>query len=182
MGFDLRIGEAFIIYNQETVKIDCAIIKRNDAPAYDEPTDYENQRQATYTAWSDAMEALGLHYVMFGSRNDSADYIDGADYIELSGKQRYPLISNHPGVAPITKEHVQEVERCLAAYKLKHPDHIAQYPPLKEGIEQNEQGFYAAADYVNDPRYDSVLCCGEWLAYWMRWAIDSCSRPVFVNS
>lgn len=176
MGYNLRIGEALIEYSKESVQIDCKVIKRDDAPAYGEPTDHQSQRWPSYTAWCKNMKSLGLLHVMFDSKNG------GQDEFEVNGNERYPLISDHPGAAPITIEHVEEVERCLAAYKAKHPDHIAQYAPLKDGAEKNDCALYSSDEYVDDPRYDPVLCRGEWLAYWLRWAIENCERPVFVNS
>ena len=106
------------------------------------------------------MRELNLHELMFVERNG------GADELEIDGEVRYPLIQEHPGVAPITIQHVQEVERRIATYKAAHPGHIAKYP---------ETG-------VDDPTHDSALCRGEWLGYWLRWAIDNCTQPVFVNS
>jgi hypothetical protein len=157
MGHDLRIGEALIDYNEEYVQIDCKIVRRDDAPAYGEPTDCENQRWPSYRAWYESMESLGLLHIMFDSKNG------GLDETKINGNTRYPLMSEYSRAAPITIEHVEEVERRLAAYKAKHPDHVAQYAPL-------------------DPRYDPVLRRGEWLAYWLRWAVENCERPVFVHS
>jgi hypothetical protein len=176
MGHNLRIGEASIDYNEESVEINCKLVRHDDAPAYGEPTDYKNQRLPSYTAWHKSMKSLGLLHIMFDSKNG------GSDETEINGNTRYPLMSEYSRAAPITIEHVEEVERRLAAYKAKHPDHIAQYAPLKEGIEKNDINWYNPDDYVDDPRYDPNLCRGEWLAYWLRWAVENCERPVFVNS
>lgn len=44
-------------------------------------------------------------------------------------------------------------------------------------IEYSEYGVSVDCDIVK-----AALCRGEWLAYWLRWAVDNCKQPVFVNS
>jgi hypothetical protein len=180
MGYTLRIGEACIEYDEDSVNIGCEVARRDGAPAFGEPTDHTSQRWPSYIQWSDAMKALGLEMCMFrrlcgGVLNED---------FEWNGVSRYPLIYDHPGAQPITKEHVEYVEAKLAAYKAAHPTHIAQFPPLKASAKPLVPGtdFYAPDQYENDPKYDGDLCRGEWLAYWLRWALENCRRPVFVNS
>lgn len=176
MGYSLRIGEAIIDYEDDMVRIDCEIVKRDDAPAYGDPTDYESQRWPSYSAWFNAMEQLDMIDIMFNERNK------GKGYFERDGVMRSPLIECHPGQTPITKEHVEEAEARLAAYKAKYPDHRPEYPPPKPGAKPIVGTVYRDEDYDDDPRYDSALCRGEWLVYWLRWAVENCKQPVFVNT
>ena len=178
MGYTLRIGEARISYSADYVDIDCELIRRDDAPAFGEPTDYENRRWPSYSSWANAMRALGLTDVMFNEQNG------GKGWFKRNGNERYPLIMQHPGAAPITIEHVEEVEDRIAAYKAKHPTHMAQYPLPKEGAKPIFEGssVYRDEDLSDDPRYDGALCKGEWLIYWLRWAVENCQQPVFINS
>jgi len=53
MGYTLRIGELGDDGEVETVRHD-------DAPAFDEPTDYTNDRWPSYTAWWGFVRACGL--------------------------------------------------------------------------------------------------------------------------
>lgn len=175
MGYTLIIGEAELLYNEDLVRVDCSPVKRDDAPAYGEPTDYQSQRWPSYSSWADAMEKLGMMDVMFNCRNG------GKGYFVHEGETRSPLLEVHPGETPITKEHVEEVENLLAAYKAKNPTHRAEYPPPKLGATPIMGDIYREEDYVDDQRYDSALCRGEWLAYWLRWAVENCEQPVFVN-
>lgn len=178
MGYTLKIGEAFIDFDEDLVKVNCEPVRISSSPAFGELTDYTNQRCPSYSTWASAMKALGLVDVMFDERNG------GAGFFSRNGVERYPLIQDHPGAAPVTIEHVEEVEERLAAYKAKHPDHIAQFPPLKPGAKPLLPGsdVYADNAYSDNPRYDGHLCRGEWLAWWLRWAFDNCRQPVFVNS
>lgn len=178
MGYTLKIGECRLDYDEDSVRVDCDLTKRDDAPAHGEPTDRENQRWPSYSKWAEAMEALDLMDVMFNSRNG------GRGEFEWNGKHRSPLLETHPGATPITVEHVQFVEAKLAAYKAANPDHIAKYPPPKPGAKPIFEGsdMYREEDLVKDPRFDSSLVRGEWLAYWLRWSIENCKQPVFVNS
>jgi len=178
MGYDLKIGEAKIIHCDEMVSIDCDIVRLDNAPAYGEPTDRENQRWPGYGSWAKAMEALGLTDVMFNERNGG----DGS--FEWDGETRYPLIGIHPGVMPITKEHVAYIEDRIVSYKSSHPAHRAEYPPPKPGAEPIDVTgtLYRDEDYVDAPEYDGWLCRGEWLLFWTRWAVENCDHPVFVNT
>lgn len=177
MGYNLTIGNAEMEYNKDCVRIVATSHRLDEAPAFGEPTDYTNQRWPSYTSWSEAMETLGLMDVMFNHRN-------GGGGFERNGDFYSPLLEIHPGATPITLAHVEEVEERIAAYKAANPDHIAQYPPLKPDAEPLVAGsrFYGVDAYVDDPKFDSALCRGEWLVFWLRWAIENCERPVFVNT
>ena len=177
MGYTLKIGEARIDHDEDCVRINCDIVKRDDAPVHDDPTDYENQRWPSYSAWANSMKTLGLMDVMFNQRNG------GKGEFEWKGVSRSPLLEDHPGAMPITIEHVEYVEDALRRYREKHPDHKACYPPPKPDAKPIPGlGLYRDCDISDDPRFDHYLCRGEWLAYWLRWAIDNCEKPVFVNS
>ena len=174
MGYNLSIGEAKISWSEDCVSIDCDEVKLDYAPAYGDPTDFTNQRWPSYTTWHNVMSNLDLMDVMYSEGNH------GASDFEWQGKTYYPLLANHPGAAPITKAHVEVVEMKLDNYKRKFPNHIAQYPPLKDGVVKTWVN--TEEDYVKDARYDGNLCRGEWLLFWLKWAIENCKYPVFVNS
>lgn len=176
MGYTLKIGEAIMDYTEDHVGISCEVVTLPDAPAFGEPTDHSSQRWPSYTAWLDAMRALDMMDVMYSDRNG------GVGWFERNSKTRYPLLAIHPGASPITIEHVEYVEEKLAAYRAKHPDHRAEFPPLKPGITPEVLMFPSDDELISDPRYDGNLCRGVWLAWWLRWAVENCKRPVFVNS
>lgn len=175
MGYTLKIGEAVLEYDEDYVGVNCEVIRLDNAPAFGDPTDYESTRWPSYIAWANAMEKLGLMDVMFNQRNG------GNGCLEYDGKCLTPLIEVHPGATPITKHHAEYVEKKLAEYKAKHPEHRAEYPPPKPGATPIVGDVYRESDYDQDPRYDSALCRGEWLAFWLRWAVENCKQPVFVN-
>jgi hypothetical protein len=178
MGYDLGIGEAKISYSSDRVSIDCEHVSLPDAPAFGEPTDHKNQRWPSYVGWEKAMKALGLMDVMFDVRNN------GAGVFAWNGIKREPLIQECPGAVPVTQEHLWYIESKLATYKAAHPDHRAAYPPPKPGAKPlgGVGNCYRLCDYVDDPTCDGNLCRGEWLLFWIRWALKNCKQPVFVNS
>ena len=173
MGYTLTIGNAEVDWNTESVRVYAPIVRQDDAPAYGEPTDHENQRWPSYRVWNDSINKLGIYELMFGD-DDSGEVQIGDDYFPA-------LMPSHPGAAPVVPEVVAEVERALNEYKLRNPGHIAQYAPLKDSVEEVPGKWYREEDYVDDPRYDDALCRGEWLLYWLKWAIANCERPVFCN-
>lgn len=178
MGYTLKIGEAIISWHHDLVKIDCKNIELPDSPAFGEPTDRTNSRWPSYSSWANAMKKLGLMDIMFNERNG------GKGYVDWKGKVLYPLLQEHPGASPITPDHVDYIECKLTEYKAKFSDHIAKYPPPKEGAKPLWEGssLYQDSDLVDDPRFDGDLCRGEWLLWWCKWAVENCKHPVFVNS
>jgi hypothetical protein len=141
MGYTLKIGEATIDYSTEYVEIDCDTVRHDDSPAFGEPTDFTNERWPSYSGWADFSNALGIRDIMYGH-----------DGFQFKGDYFYPLIQQHPGVAPITAAHLAIVKEKTETYKGQHP----------------------ASDYN--------LKRAEWLIYWMEWALANCKMPVLVNS
>lgn len=171
MGFSFSIGEAGIEWSDDCVRIVVAKRERHDsAPAFGEPTDFTNERWPSYTAWASTCEALGIKDVM-------------SDEVEFDGGYLAPLIPEHPGAAPLTAGHLKYLTQKVEAYKVANPTHIAQYPPPKAGAQPLFEGgnIYREEDYDEDPKYDAVLCRAEWLLYWVKWAVENCQQPVFVN-
>lgn len=177
MGYSLGIGEAVIDWSDETVDIDFEKVTLPDAPAFNEPTDRTNMRWPSYSCWADFCEAVGIQDVVMNERNGGKNELQLPD-----GSWLYCLMPSHPGAAPITAKHLAYIEDKIAAYKARHPDHIAQYPPPKPGAEPICGDTYRDEDLVKDERYDGNLCRAEWLLFWLRWAVANCKKPVFVNS
>lgn len=173
MGYTLAIGEAVIVWHEDCVSIGVEHLTLEDAPEFGEPTGKSNCRWPSHFAWSATCRNLEICRVMYNSRDG------GADELALEGHIRQPLMPSHPGVAPITIEHVRYIEGRVADYKRRHPDHRAEYPPPKPGAVLCG-GMFSERDLIDDPRYDGSLCRAEWLLFWLRWAVDNCKRPVFV--
>lgn len=152
MAFLLKIGEAKLRWQaDEGVWVDVAEVSHPDAPAFGEPTDYSNTRMPGYRQWNDSIQDLGLQELMMG------------DCMKVGDDWLLPLMPSHPGVAPITKGHVDYVAQKIEEYKQKHPNAVADAPS-------------------RNPDGDMVLCRGEWMLYWMRWAVENCEKPTFYNS
>ena len=156
MGYSLTIGELELEYDQEEEY--CGVtakgFKRDDAPAFGEPTDYTSDRWPSYTGWADFTRFVGLHELFFGENG---------------------LLREHPGCVPLSQRHKQEIDAAYAAFKIKYPDAIARYSPdidFKHGI-------YEDPDW---PEENNWLCRLEWLKYWVDWALANCERPVFENT
>ncbi len=98
MGYTIKIGNATPKFSKDDGELYAAwvveLVDKKDAPAFGEPTDFENQRRPAYTAWEDSMKALGLHS-MFFSHGDG-------------------LMSQHPGCKIINAKHVAKVKDAIA--------------------------------------------------------------------
>lgn len=71
------------------------------------------------------------------------------------------LIGGHPGVRLVTANLVKEVNSRIDEFKRKNP----KATPVYDGSDLN-----------------GSLCRGEWLVYWLNWAIKNCKNPVIANS
>jgi hypothetical protein len=176
MGYTLKIGEARLDRDHESTGVDCYLVRLDNAPAFGDPTDYENQRWPSYSAWADFCREFDLMDVMFNIRNK------GAGEFEWKGDHYQPLLNEHPGAQPITRAHLEYVEAKVAAWKAAHPGVIAAYQLPKPDAKPIFGESYREEDYQNDPMRSPWLCRAEWLLFWLRWAVENCKQPVFVNS
>lgn len=171
------IGEAVLDYCEDRVDIDCEDATNLDAPAFGEPSDHCNKLMPSYGGWRHCVETLGLTDVTYGEATNKG-------YFQWNGVERPALIQTHPGAVPVTKDHVDFVAEKLKDYKKANPTHLAQFPPLKPGAipVHGTLDTYMDDQYVDDPRFDYALCRGEWLLFWLRWAVGNCKKPICVNS
>jgi len=171
MGYSLIIGELETEYDAEDeyIRLSARGESHPDAPAFGEPTDGTNSRWPSYTTWADFTREAGLEELFYGSGWDrgARQYTSCSD----SFHRERPLLNEHPGAAPITRADADFVEAALAAYLAKNPDAKPGFP----------------MDMMGDPIPDAeklspTLGRLQWLAYWMRWAVDNCKHPVLANS
>ena len=170
MGYTLTIGELAVSISDEYVNLDAEGASLPDAPAFGEPTDHQNQRWPSYTAWADFCRDAGIQPLFYGTGWLGPERRYG-ECPEGFHRER-PLLSEHPGAAPITEADAVYVENALAAYRKEHPTAVAGF-----GV-----GLMGEALPEADPNCDATLARLEWLAFWMRWAIANCERPVVANS
>ena len=165
MGYNLTIGEAVFEVDKvgddewttsvqdEYIRVTAESVKLPDAPAFDEPTDYTNERWPSYTTWHDFCEATGLW---------AAIYV-----VDEHGNNTGNMRGGHPGYFPITPAFQKEVHEAYDNWMAEYPDAVAEYT-------KGEDGEYIEAN--------SYLCRLEWLKFWTDWALENCKVPVFVNS
>lgn len=107
MGYTITIGQLKIEKSPDD-GLDCRCIcfgaegvHHDDAPAFGEPTDHENQRWPSYSAWSDFLKGVGLYDIFY--------YNSGH------------LIGGHPGVRLVTEELTAAVSNALISFSEKNP-------------------------------------------------------------
>jgi hypothetical protein len=161
MGYNLKIGEAYVSSDEDGQRILVRDEELPHAPAFGEPTDYTNARWPSYTGWSNFCRNIGIAGIMFNTRNGGSDLFQLPD-----GSYVGCLMPEHPGVARITQKHLDYIKGKVEEYKYFFPEHIAEFPP----------------EDTEDPRFDGNLCRAEWLIFWMEWAVLNCENPTFYNS
>jgi hypothetical protein len=158
MGYTLVIGELKTQVEKDGldsyISHEAEIKNINFAPAFGEPTDYENQRWPSYTSWHDSMRFVGLYDFMFNKENG--------------------LIRSHPDCIPLTIEHKEIIDK---AYK----DFYSKYPNCKAGYSPKVKEDPFAEDY-NWPKENGYATRLEWLKFWVDWSLENCENPVFYNS
>lgn len=170
MGYTLRIGELKVSYenDEDEPRIDLKAMpaRHDDAPAFGEPTDYENQRWPSYTAWAEFARDFGLYELFFGQSVGSRDIVrDDA------------LLRQHPGCVPLTERHRREINAALEAWKRRYPDATPTFGrPPPEGAHP------LMWEDPDNPEENGKMTRIVWLAYWVNWALDNCTRPVFENT
>lgn len=107
MGYTITIGQLEIEKSPDD-GLDCSCIgfgaagaSHENAPAFDEPTDRENQRWPSYSSWALFMKEAGLYDVFF--------YEDGH------------LVGGHPGVRLVTSEMKARVDKAMLDFVGAHP-------------------------------------------------------------
>lgn len=99
MGYSITIGEYYTYKEDGRNWADAHTVTLPNAPAYNEPTDYTNERWPSYTAWSDFSDFVGLPL--------------------------YKTIGKHPGWLSVTKKLKSEIDEAYSNFMVKYPNAIA---------------------------------------------------------
>lgn len=106
MGYSFIIGE-HTTYVEDGTTFDYAEeVKLNNAPAFDEPTDYTNKRWPSYTDWEEFTKATRLGHLL---------------------GMHSKLIPAHPGCAKILPEYLKIIDLRLAQkdkYDINHQNRL----------------------------------------------------------
>lgn len=169
MGWDIFIGNAEPRFNPAdehgpgSFQWVVERVNREDAPTFpnDEVTGNGNGRHPSYSAWNGTLRRAGLTELFFDN------------YTGLMG--------HHPGIFHILPAHVEAVEAALSRFKEKHPRARPRFgggPP-----KQFAPNMVMISDDMGEgaSEEDAMLARLEWLAWWMRWAVENCERPAIYN-
>lgn len=116
MGYSITIGELRIEKNPDDgfdspcIKFLANHIRKDDAPAFGEPTDYTNSRWPSYTSWTNAMREAGLYECFFSNGT---------------------LIGGHPGVRLVTEDLLLAVQNAKYCIEKANPGMKAQFDDSK---------------------------------------------------
>lgn len=158
MGYTLKIGELTSEIVKEGLESyinnNVVCVSNDKAPAFDEPTDYMNERWPSYTSWHSAMYFVGLEDFMYNKESG--------------------LLRRHPGCFPLVVEHKEIIDKAYQEFYKK-------YPNCKAGYSPKELADFTVED-KDWPEENNWACRLEWLKYWVDWALENCKNPVFYNS
>ncbi len=115
MGYTLRIGELKTSIDEDGlysyIRNEAKLVSLDNAPAFGEPTDYENSRWPSYTTWSKFCKFVNLE--------------------DLFYHKEYGLLRSHPGCVPLVKEHKEIIDDAYEKF-------YEAYPNCEPGFSQNE--------------------------------------------
>jgi hypothetical protein len=167
MGYTLTIGEAILEYNEDFVTVGADHATHPDAPQHCPFTKDGNSRSPGYSAWSNFCKSADITPLFYGGGWQYPGYAPCPDDFH----RETCLLNEHPGAMPISTADADYVSAKLAAYQEKNPD--------------AEPGFWDFGEHTGwrevDNGKDPTLARLVWLDFWMRWAVEKCSRPVFAN-
>ncbi len=161
MGYNITIGNAVPVHSKEDGDLYAAwqveATMHDAAPVFpnDTMTGNGNGRSPSYSAWSDSMQALGLHDVFFH---------------KYSG-----LMRQHPGCQLLTPEIAEQISAAVSAYRA-----TATKPAGCAGMPTHDEAT-GTLIVPDEGKYDDVLMRGEWLDYWVTWAVANCETPALEN-
>lgn len=111
MGYTIKIGQLVVTsenYEGRTyLSNDVTKERHESAPAFGEPTDFENQRWPSYSAWAEFARFVDLEGFFF-------DKSEG-------------LMREHPGCYPLTNFHKERVDKALLGLYERYPDTVPSF-------------------------------------------------------
>lgn len=161
MGYTLRIGQLKTMWHvddgrESRIRNEAAVANSSDAPRFGEPTDGSNERWPSYTIWKKFSDFVELNEFF---------------YNKVTG-----VLRHHPGCVPLCIEHKTIVDKAYANFKEKYPDAVGGYSTINKG-----KPFYEWEEDPTWPIENEYLARLEWLKFWMDWALENCTEPVFEN-
>ena len=165
MGYTLTIGNAELHSEWPgecgpEARWTIPVVELPDAPLSPDITGRSNERSPGYIGWDRFVAAVGLRDVFFDKNRGDC------------------LIAQHPGIVPLTHNHLAAFERAQREYVAAHPGS----KPGACGCATCDP--FPASDNKpsHDPAFDFNLVRLEWLVWWTRWALKKCERPAFENT
>lgn len=162
MWYTLKIWEAEIFADKEEsyMCIEVKLEKHDNAPAFWEPTDFENQRWPWYCAWTDFCKFVWIHEMMFC-------------------KEKW-LIINHPWEEMLNNSHLKQVKEAIKNLKEK-------YPKVKPVFTDIDKWFFNLKDFSEVEKDNLKIACWYlcrlvWLEYWIDNSLKNHKIPTFKNT
>jgi hypothetical protein len=172
MGYTIIIGDACFEGDKDEayLRVWATPQAHTEAPTFpnDEMTGNGNSRSPSYTGWSNFCRDTGLYGMFFGLDGRRDPYMRE----DPNCHRGTPIMSDHPGYAPINTEDVLAVKQALDRHILKHSELT---PGFRGWLERDEDAPPNAQACANRARL-------IWLHYWCDWAVKNCQWPVIANS
>ncbi len=112
MGYNIMIGNAILNpldeeWDELKRTYSVEIVRHDNAPAFGEPTDHENQRWPSYSTWADMSRETGLYDMFFN---------------EETG-----IMRKHPGCFRLYPDHLTQVKAAIEKRKRQTGNRPAGY-------------------------------------------------------
>lgn len=163
MWYNITIWKAQIFYDPEEkyLCLHAKWEKHDNAPAFWEPTDFENQRWPSYSSWADFLDFVWLTDLF----NNNEDW----------------LMREHPWCFPFNQSDLGKVRQAIKNLKQKYPEIEAKFNFDNKTFDTREEYY----KYISEnPMFVAWwhLCRLLWLEYWMDHALQNYKIPIIENT
>jgi len=160
-GYELEYAEKQSILFATCVKLE----NHENAPAFGEPTDYENARWPSYSAWAVFCEITEINFLFYENINGVNNFKGG-----------------HPGYFYITKEWLSDLNHFIKRFRNKYPNCIASYSTDIDSYD-TKISYQKYSKKTEQMPVNFMLCRLEWLEYWCNYAVEKYGEEaIFTNS
>lgn len=168
MGYNIKIGELKTSSDYENdgtiegsyacVSGDCVDVENENAPdlGHGDISGKSNSRHPSYSAWAEFCRVADITKVFY----------------EKNSYNNWAMRGGHPGITPLTKEHLKTIRRAKKHYLLAHPNAIC--PTMQSCADPRSWDCGCVVDWT--------LGRLNWLEFWMSWALTNCKQPIIYNS
>ena len=168
MGYEIKVGEAYMDYDKKYMCISIDIKQVHNPNAPDDNGRY-NSIRPQFHVWSDFCKCMDLEEYFYGDSNRK----DGIYSDEFNKKfnREESFIGQCDRVIPITQLDVDYIDKTFLNFRHAYPTSIPKFTESIKGPHWRDEE-PITMDTINAHHVRLI-----WLGFWFKWAIKNCEHP-----